>query len=70
MTNVLFNATKFVAICHSSIRKLIGSEASLLEVEGEAGRGVDGAGLRAVTKEAAPSQHDPVRLVGSPPFFF
>ena len=39
-----------------------------VEVEGEAGGGVDGAGLRAVTQEATPSQQDPMRFIRSPPF--
>ena len=38
---MLFNVTYFVAVGHNNIR-LIQSQASLLEVEGEAGGGVDG----------------------------
>lgn len=64
---MLFNVTYFVAVGHNNIR-LVQSQASLLEVEGEAGGGVDGAGLRAITQEATPSQQDPMRFIRSPPF--
>lgn len=56
-----------MAVGHNNIR-LVQSQASLLEVEGEAGGGVDGAGLRAITQEATPSQQDPMRFIRSPPF--
>ena len=63
----MFNVTYFVAVGHNSIR-LVQSKASLLEAEGEAGGGVDGAGLLAVTQEATPSQQHPMRFIRSPPF--